>query len=117
LFFAYEGILVLCLRFQHDQWKTFFIEEQKVNIAMGRFLKVIAHGIEINGFECNAGFQADISGFALIGKESPAGVFEQFVDFDSSIGFFVGHVSSFAAYQEWIGRLLRIPVKLATYSV
>jgi len=53
----------------------------------------------------------------LIGKESPAGVLEQFVDFDSSIGFFVGHVGSFFNCAEWIGRLLRIPVKLATYSV
>lgn len=90
LLFADERVFVFGFGFEDDEGEAAIVEQQKVDKAFARFLKVAAKRVEVGGFDGDGGFEADVGRAAGIGEEAPAGGLEQVIDFDAGGGFF-GH--------------------------
>jgi hypothetical protein len=72
LFFPDEGRFVFSFGFENDEGKPLLVEQQKVDEALRRLLKIIAQGIEILRLYCDARLKLDVGGAVIVWKESPA---------------------------------------------
>jgi hypothetical protein len=87
LLLADERILVFRLRFEDDERKGPFVEQQEIDEASGGFLEVLAEVVERIFCECNTGFELDVRRPLRIREEAPARCFEQLVYLNPSSGF------------------------------
>jgi len=94
LLFTDEGIFVFGLGFENKQRKAFDIKQEKIDEAFCALLEVGAECVQVGGFDCDAGFEANVGGRASFLKKSPASRFKQLVDLDAGCGFFIGHPGS-----------------------
>ncbi len=87
LLLADRRVPVLRLGLQNDEGKSPGVEQEKVDKSPGDLLEIVAQGIEIEGFDGDTRFKADIGGLVPFGKETPSGRFEQLVDLYSRRSF------------------------------
>ena len=87
LLFADQGILVLGFGLQYDEWEALSVEQQKVDEALSGFIEIVTKRVEIRRLDGHAWFKTDVGRLVAGGKETPAGCFEQLVDFDTGGGF------------------------------
>jgi hypothetical protein len=95
LLLADKWVLVLCLGFKDDERETLGVEKQKVDVALGCLLEIVAECVEVGCLDGDAGFKANVGGGVSFGEETPASRFEQLVDLNAGCGFFVGHSDSY----------------------
>jgi hypothetical protein len=78
LFFANEGVFVFGFGFEDDEGEAFGIQEEEVYEPLWSLFEVFA-----DAFEGDAGFEADVSRFTVLGEEAPASLFKELVDLDA----------------------------------
>ena len=91
LLLADERILALRFGLEDKKRETFRIEQQEVDKALGRLLKIVAKRVKVGRFDRHAGFKADVLGRVPLREKTPICGLKELVDLDAGCGFFVGH--------------------------
>ena len=88
LFFSSQRMFIFRFCFQNDKRKPLFIEQEEINKAVFACLEIFPKRIDMAFSYLDIILEDNICLAFGIVKKLPACFFEQFIDFDSSFGFF-----------------------------